>query len=199
SLYTDLDSLNSADDSVIMMTMHSAKGLEFKSVFIIGMEEGIFPSFRSISSDAELEEERRLAYVALTRAKENLYITNCEQRMLFGSTSRNKPSRFINEIPFELTNYVDDTINSKINRGFAPTRVKEPPVITKEMTGVGIKPQADVVSLDFAVGDKVNHKIFGTGLVVSIMPIANDNLVEISFDKVGTKKIMANFAKLKKS
>lgn len=194
SLYTDLDSVNSADDSIIMMTMHSAKGLEFKTVFVVGMEEGIFPSFLSTTSDIELEEERRLAYVALTRAKENLYLTNSAQRMLFGRTTRNMPSRFLKEIPDELVEVIDDTVKAY---GFAARPQKAKPEYKPELEGtVGVKKAVESASINYAVGDMVSHKMFGEGKVISMQKMSNDMLVEVLFDKVGTKKIMANFAKL---
>jgi len=196
SLYTDLDSVNSSDDSVIMMTMHSAKGLEFKTVFIIGMEEGIFPSYLSTSSDEEIEEERRLAYVALTRAKEKLFISNSEQRMLFGRTTRNMPSRFLGEIPNNLVEVIDDTVKAY---GFAPKPKKAKPVYKPELEGtVGVRQEVEKASIDFSVGDTVGHKIFGNGKIVSMKKMSNDTLVEISFEKAGTKKIMANYAKMDK-
>ena len=196
SLYTDLDNLNDAEDKVTMMTMHSAKGLEFKNVYVVGMEENIFPSFLSASSDVELQEERRLAYVAVTRAKEHLYITNSAQRMLFGRTSRNMPSRFFKEIPENLMVIIDETVKAY---GYSPRPEKAKPVYKPEIEGVvGVsKPIAKAV-VDFVVGDGVNHKIFGKGLVQSMTKMSNDTLVEVLFDKVGTKKIMANFAKLEK-
>ncbi len=190
------------------MTLHSAKGLEFPVVFIPGMEEGIFPGTQSIYNPDDVEEERRLAYVGITRAKEKLYLTNARCRLLFGSTSYNAPSRFIKEIPDELIEQTGvtsigagrkssfsfedsdsgfDSFGSgrKINRGFS--------------SGVSAsKPKAAAASVNFKIGDTVKHKIFGTGVVLSIQPIANDTLLEIAFDKAGTKKLMANFAKLTK-
>lgn len=196
SLYTDLDNVNSDDDSVILMTMHSAKGLEFKSVFVAGMEESIFPSFRSTSSDVELEEERRLAYVALTRAKEKLYLINSEQRMLFGRTSRNQPSRFLREIPEDLLEIIDDTLKAY---GFSKRPTKPKPEYKPEIEGmVGVHKKVEKATINFGIGDLVQHNMFGKGKVVSMMKMSNDMLVEVNFDRVGTKKIMANFAKLKK-
>ncbi|MEG2813753.1 MAG: 3'-5' exonuclease, partial [Oscillospiraceae bacterium] len=133
SLFTDLDNINSADDNVTLMTMHSAKGLEFKVVFIVGMEDGIFPSYLSTTNELELEEERRLAYVAITRAKEKLYLTNSSQRMLFGRTTRNMPSRFLKEIPDELSDVIDDTVKAY---GFAPRPVKAKAVYKPEIEGI---------------------------------------------------------------
>lgn len=198
SLYTDLDNLNDSDDRVTLMTIHSAKGLEFRYVFIAGMEESIFPSYLSSNSDEEIEEERRLAYVGITRAKEHLYIINATQRMLFGRTSRNMPSRFLGEIPETLTNIIDDTTRAYGYQSAKPQKAKA--TYKPEIEGtVGVSRQAEKAVINFAVGDSVSHKVFGTGVVKSMTPMSNDVLVEIKFnDKVGIKKIMANFAKLQK-
>lgn len=196
SLYTDLDNLNDAEDKVTLMTMHSAKGLEFKNVFVVGMEENIFPSFLSASSEVELQEERRLAYVAVTRAKEHLYITNSAQRMLFGRTSRNMPSRFLKEIPEELLEVIDETVKAY---GYSPRPEKAKPVYKPEIEGtVGVSRAVEEAVVNFTVGDTVMHKIFGNGKVKAMTKMSNDTLVEVLFDKVGTKKIMANFAHLQK-
>lgn len=201
ALYTDLDNLNASDDSVIMMTMHSAKGLEFPCVFIVGMEEGIFPSFQSLDNQVEIEEERRLAYVGITRAKKDLHITSASQRMLFGNTQRNKISRFIEEIPKEYKNIIDDTFsyynagNTKgVTKGVGTPFVKKSPSLNVD--SVGTKKKVEHISINFKSGDMVSHKIFGSGKVINTTPMGNDTLVEVNFDKIGTKKIMANFAKL---
>lgn len=195
SLYTDLDNMNDDEDKVTLMTMHSAKGLEFKYVFIVGMEENIFPSYMSLTDPEEMEEERRLAYVAITRAKEKLFIANSAERMLYGHTSRNRPSRFLAEIPEELLNVKDDTIR-EFSRN---VMTKSAPITRRPEIGqsVGVAQKA-VASIDYGVGDRVFHKIFGEGEVLSMQKMANDTLVEVNFEKAGTKKIMANFAKLKK-
>ena len=196
SLFTDLDNLNADDDSVILMTIHSAKGLEFKSVFIVGMEENIFPSYQSAQLDDSLEEERRLAYVAVTRAKKQLYITNSSQRMLFGRTSRNIPSRFLKEIPEELLEIIDETTKAY---GFQKRPEKAKPVYVPEIEGtVGVHKAMEEAPIDYTVGDRVEHKVFGIGRVRSMTPMSNDVLVEVEFEKKGVKKIMANFARLKK-
>ena len=198
SLFTDLDNLNEDEDRVILMTMHSAKGLEFKQVYVIGMEENLFPSYQSSTSDADLEEERRLAYVAVTRAKERLFLLSASQRMLFGHTSRNQPSRFLREIPENLLEQHDDAARVFAS---AMSRASKPkPTYTPEIgrsVGVGEKP-AQSGGISYGVGDVVSHKVFGRGTVVSMTPMANDTLVEVRFDTKGTKKIMANFAKLTK-
>jgi DNA helicase-2/ATP-dependent DNA helicase PcrA len=196
ALYTDLDGLNQSDDQVVLMTIHSAKGLEFPVVFLIGMEEGIFPSYNSIQSQAEIEEERRLAYVAITRAKEQLYITSAAQRMMFGNTSRNLPSRFLKELPMEVIDVQDRTVRAYGSNQFSAP--KPSGTVHAPVQPSGISPKANTVVVDFGIGDTVSHKVFGKGMVLSLTPMGNDTLVEIAFEKVGTKKIMANFAKLNK-
>ncbi len=194
SLFTDLDNLNDSEDSVILMTMHSAKGLEFKNVYVIGLEENLFPSYQSASSDNEVEEERRLAYVALTRAKERLFLTCAAQRMLFGHTSRNQPSRFLREIPPELLEQQDHAARS-FGQNIRPERPKH--AYTPEIgRNVGTAAPAQKTGVTYGVGDLVSHKVFGRGRVAAMTPMGSDTLVEVRFDTKGTKKIMANFAKL---
>ncbi|MGI5960207.1 MAG: ATP-dependent helicase [Massiliimalia sp.] len=198
SLFTDLDTLNEDDDKVTLMTIHSAKGLEFPVVFLLGMEEGIFPSYNSIQSQEEVEEERRLAYVGITRAKECLYLTSAAQRMMFGNTSRNLPSRFLKELPADAIETTDRTVTT-----FRAQPVGQKPAHTaktykSEVPSVGTSKAAASAAIDYQVGSTVSHKIFGKGMVLSMTPMGNDTLVEVAFDKVGTKKIMANFAKLTK-
>ncbi|MDD2955106.1 MAG: 3'-5' exonuclease [Oscillospiraceae bacterium] len=195
ALYTDLDRTDLDEDAVILMTMHSAKGLEYPYVFIAGCEEGIFPGRMSMGSPAEIEEERRLAYVAITRAKKRLTITTAAQRMIFGQTVWNKPSRFVQEIPSELMEYTDTTLDRR-RAAVAAHTVPDNVVRTGGMSAVSAAAPGAVA--DIRAGDTVNHRIFGMGLVLSAVPMANDLLVEVAFDKVGTKKLMANFAKLKK-
>lgn len=195
SLYTDLDSLNADDDSVILMTMHSAKGLEFRTVFLPGMEENLFPSYQSSMSETDLQEERRLAYVAVTRAKERLYLLNASQRMLFGRTTRNRPSRFVNEIPQSLIERIDES------RPFGISRPVEKPksVPAPEIKGtVGVHKPAQPAEISYTVGDLVMHRVFGKGRVLSMTRMSNDMLVEVAFESKGVKKIMANFARLQK-
>lgn len=196
ALYTDIDSLNNDADYVVMMTMHSAKGLEFPNVFFCGAEEGIFPGMQAMHNPAQVEEERRLAYVCITRAKKNLYISNAHQRMLFGKTTRNKTSRFLEEIPKDYLDITDDgiivrkPINYKAN-------LEEIQQRNRSLNNISVG-DAEEQSVLFAVGDTIKHKVFGKGIVISITPMGNDHLIEVAFDKVGTKKLMQNFAKLKK-
>ncbi len=203
ALYTDLDSMSDADDCVVLMTMHSSKGLEFPVVFLPGMEDGIFPSSRVLYEPMELEEERRLAYVAITRAKKKLYLTYATTRMIFGMTNRNRLSRFAEEIPADKVERSSEA--GYESRGFGsygsrPERgtVAPPPVRTTPTVGQAPAGRVSSISTSFKAGDRVKHRVFGEGTVLSVTPMGNDNLVETIFDRVGTKKIMANFAKLQK-
>ncbi len=197
ALYTDIDEMNPEDDCVVLMTVHAAKGLEFDNVFIVGMEENIFPSSRSLDSEADIEEERRLAYVAITRARKRLYISSAQQRMLFGSTNFNKPSRFVSELPEET---VDKQAEKTAMDTVKTEHRREPSVspFASQMQKLKEKPAASSSSQSFSVGEKVFHNIFGEGIVLKASQISNDTMLEIAFDRVGTKKIMANYARIKK-
>lgn len=194
ALIADMDSYEQGEDKTVLMTMHSAKGLEFDTVFIVGAEDNIFPSFRSMADPLDIEEERRLAYVAITRAKRKIYITNAKQRLLFGQTQRNKLSRFIYEISPEYVDMQDHS--APINTG----RIKpEKPLGYLQSQGKPLIPKSqDRTDDSFNEGDRVTHKIFGEGTVISATRMGNDILLEIAFDRVGTKKIMSNFAKISK-
>ncbi len=198
SLYTDVDKLEEDSDVVYMMTMHSAKGLEFPTVFVVGMEEGIFPGVRSMNSLEDMEEERRLAYVAITRAKKKLYISHAKQRMLFGSTNRNLISRFAKEIDSDYVERVDSTM--KIADEGNDVIVQSVPKYTlqSELANRKVEQAKKKAEADFSVGERVKHNIFGEGTVLSVKKISNDAMLEIAFDSVGTKKLMANFAKITK-
>ena len=196
SLMTDIDNYDADADTVVMMTLHSAKGLEFPIVFMPGMEEGIFPGMQSMNNPTEVEEERRLAYVGITRAKEKLYMTNAETRMLYGTTARNRPSRFVEEIPEELT----DGGRLKVWR-MAPEPQETVPkhsYMVSHSFGQGGIPMKQS-NEKYSVGDTVIHKTFGTGVVLKAQAMGNDTLLEIAFDKAGTKKLMAKFARLTKA
>lgn len=198
ALYTDLDKLNQQDDSIMLMTIHSAKGLEFKNVFVTGMEEGLFPSYRSMGETSELEEERRLAYVALTRAREKLFVVNSAVRMMYGKTESHRPSIFLREIPEKHIIRIDE--------GVAITQVKpassiKNTILRKETkSGIQTTSQAKTtkVEFDFVVGDKVEHSVFGVGVVLEMKPMAGDTMLQIEFDTVGVKKLMGNYTKLTK-
>lgn len=222
ALYTDLDSA-STDNCVTLMTMHSAKGLEFPCVYVVGMEEGIFPGNRAVGDDEELEEERRLCYVAMTRAKEKLTLTNARQRMLFGRTMPNAPSRFLNEIPAENVNWLSKPSAEPRSRydedyaagygsfgrssGFGSgygsrggsvttgfSGTVARPTHPKTAVSAAAKPAAGKPTLQLSAGDQVNHKTFGDGMVISVTPMGGDALIEVAFEQVGTKKLMLKTA-----
>ena len=206
ALYTDIDSHNPSEDCAVMMTMHSAKGLEFPVVFVVGVEEGIFPGIRAIGEPEEMEEERRLCYVAMTRAKEKLYMTCASQRMLFGRTNSNLPSRFLGEIPPELVEKSGRLPYGERGEGERPAR-KTAPVRRTFDPGFSLGHSAPAASAaapaagqaapaggGFRMGDTVRHKAFGQGLITMVIPMGGDALVEIAFDSVGTKKLMLKSA-----
>lgn len=202
SLMTDVDNLDESVDAVVMMTMHSAKGLEFPCVFLPGFEEGIFPGMQAIYNPPEIEEERRLAYVAITRAKEELTIVNAETRMIFGSTNRNKPSRFCMEIPEELVDRHRAREWKKPEPGTVlPVSYRETRAVSMQAArnfGPAAAARPEKPSVALRPGDAVMHKTFGQGMILSASPMGNDVLLEIAFERVGTKKLMANFARLQK-
>lgn len=201
ALYTDMDNYDEDADCVVMMTMHSAKGLEFSNVFVVGCEEGIFPGIKAIGEADEMEEERRLCYVAITRAKKRLFLSGARQRMLFGRTTANRVSRFIDEIPEEhlekrnIPRGYGYSERSQVQREFAfraqsgqsLKKPVAPPAAPKPKTAG--KPQ-------FSVGDRVRHKAFGDGKLIKMTPMGNDYLIEIEFDSGTVKKLMLRAAAL---
>lgn len=208
SLITTLDDYDESDDHVVLMTMHSAKGLEFENVFIVGVEEGVFPSRNAMFDSAEIEEERRLAYVGITRAKKKLYLTSTVSRTIFGQTQRNMKSRFIEEIDPNFIEEVDDStmgkmmqggtsLSSSAGGGFGQSGVKPNNFGGSGIGATGKKPKANNTGKTYSPGQAVEHKVFGNGRIVKAIPMGNDTLLEIQFQKVGVKKIMANFANLK--
>lgn len=200
SLFTDIDKLDESSDAVTLMTVHSAKGLEFPNVFIVGMEEGIFPGARSMDSPEDLEEERRLAYVAVTRAKKRLYITYAQQRMLFGSTNRNLVSRFVKEIPADYINRIDSTVKTRkaAEDDVIIQNTSKAYTLQSQMASKKIEQAKKNAVVEYAVGERVRHNVFGEGTILSVTKISNDSMLEVAFEKVGTKKLMANFAKIQK-
>ena len=199
SLMTDIDNYDADADTCVMMTLHSAKGLEFPVVFITGMEDGLFPSIASMMNPDEIDEERRLAYVGITRAKEKLYLTKTRSRMLFGSTTYNKESRFVTEIPDELLEKTGDERKTAFGFGGGETvsvGFGKPSYASR--AGTAYRPPAAKAGVTYSVGDTVLHKVFGKGMVMSAEKMGNDTLLEIAFDKAGTKKLMANFCKMEK-
>lgn len=215
ALISDIDSYNEDEDAVVLMTLHSAKGLEFPVVFIPGMEEGIFPGNQSMFSKEDLEEERRLAYVGITRAKKKLYLISSQQRMLYGQTSRNMPSRFLREIPSSVID--DQSVVARRSTGFtsahsgfssgarggssytSSSKIGSARQSSNSAHKFGQAGNAAQKSnVDYKVGDTVSHKSFGTGTILTITPMGGDMLLEVAFDKAGTKKMMANYARLEK-
>lgn len=196
SLYTDMDRADKNTDSVVMMTMHSAKGLEFTNVFIAGMEDGIFPSTRSFENHDDLEEERRLAYVAITRAKRRLFITHTSQRMIYGTTSRNMKSRFLREISPELINNCG--ISGAVKKSAVPVQKTAASIPLQKQLSKPAAVQKPAAKLDLKIGDRIKHTIFGEGDIVALTRMADDMLLEVSFSKTGNKKLMANCGKISK-
>lgn len=202
SLLTDIDNYDSDTDAVVMMTLHSAKGLEFPVVFIAGMEEGVFPGVSVFSNPEELGEERRLAYVGITRAKKKLYLTKTRGRMLFGSTTHNAPSRFLAEIPDNLIETSGDRFSSMSSTpasfGYGKSSLDSSSYnINKKLTPSFTKP-IQKSATTYNVGDNVLHKVFGKGMIVKAEKMGNDTMLEIVFESKGTKTLMANFCKMEK-
>ena len=200
ALYTDLEQYNEGDDAVVMMTMHSAKGLEFPHVFLVGFEDGLFPGMRAIGDAEEMEEERRLCYVAITRAKKTLTICHARQRMLYGRTSAAMASRFLKEIPEECMvkkggyRRVSGPVpgyGSGYSQYSNPVRKAAPKRPESAMVTAA---KAAATYLELNQGDMVMHAAFGRGLVLSVMKMGGDALLEIAFDDIGTKKLMAKTA-----
>ncbi|MBR1456402.1 MAG: UvrD-helicase domain-containing protein [Oscillospiraceae bacterium] len=195
ALYTDLDNYDRDTDSVVMMTMHSAKGLEFPTVFLVGMEESIFPGMRAIGEPEEMEEERRLCYVAITRAKRQLHLVCARQRMLFGRTTANRVSRFVDEIP-------EEHIRKNVPKGYAYRdkgrdlgfAYKAKPSKSYQVHAPVQRASAPVSVPSFALGDNVRHKAFGSGVIVKMTPMGGDYLIEINFEQIGVKKLMLRAA-----
>ena len=221
TLSSDVDNADDSEDSVTLMTLHSAKGLEFPAVFLVGMEEGIFPGYKSIGEPKELEEERRLCYVGITRAKQNLFISCAKQRTIFGSTSCNQVSRFIKEIPKELLEGFNESFedaskktyedyqyewkygNSHVTSYKSDDVKSQKPVMqynfrTAESFLNNITKKADN-SVDISIyraGQRVYHKKFGEGKINYVEAEGDDAKVDITFDKIGHKRLMAKYAGL---
>ena len=202
SLVSDIDGYDENEDSAVLMTIHSAKGLEFPIVFLSGLEEGLFPGMRSMESDDDIEEERRLCYVAITRAKEQLYITKTISRTIHGKTMPTTASRFFREIPVE---YLEDktTLQPKVAKVMQDLGVRNASAPKKEvyMTkgfGSSVKSSGSTDYSKFKAGDAVEHRTFGRGEILKATPCGNDCILEIQFESIGFKRLMAAFAKVKK-
>ncbi len=223
ALMTDIDNFDASADAATLMTMHAAKGLEFPVVFLPGFEDGIFPGYQTMFDPVELEEDRRLCYVAITRAREELYITRARERMLYGKTTRNQPSRFLEEIPPEVKEEVnrcravDDyggfgggrfggsrpgtsrSNDARPAHSAAAFRTTAPaPRSTGGARITVAQSAAKPAAAQWRVGDAVRHMSFGDGTIVGMTPMAGDTLLVINFDRAGQKKLMANYAKLTK-
>ncbi len=221
ALYTDMDTYDRDEDAAVLMTMHSAKGLEFPVVFLIGVEEGLFPGSMSIGDEEEMEEERRLCYVAITRAREKLYVTCAAQRMLYGRTNANLPSRFTEEIPPELLDRRGVTREQREERplwdddgGFRYGSYDRRTGSDRRTGGGGFygkqtapartarpeaqpKPKTVLTApkkADFKLGDRIVHKAFGAGVIKKLTPMGGDALMEVAFDSGETKKMMLRVA-----
>ena len=200
ALYTDIEQYDAGADAAVMMTIHSAKGLEFDHVFLVGFEDGLFPGLRSIGDPEEMEEERRLCYVAITRARKTLDISHARQRMLYGRTNAYLASRFLKEIPEEYiqrkggvriqperSTYGTQPVN-------AQTVARREQIKRSQKSGLTAASAAPKAVLELHKGDMIQHKAFGKGMVLTATKIGNDTLLEIAFDGVGTKKMFANTA-----
>lgn len=194
TLVSDVDSYDENEDAVVLMTIHSAKGLEFPTVFLSGLEEGLFPGPRAVNSEEDIEEERRLCYVAITRAKQRLYITKTTSRTIYGRTTPTIPSRFFTEIPEE---YLEDktTLRPKIAEGFQKMGFYYAPDAKKNQRKPAKISKND---FDYKAGDIIEHRTFGRGEVIKATPCGNDCILEIQFESIGFKRLMAAFAKVKK-
>lgn len=201
ALVADIDRVDedpTAGEEVILMTMHSAKGLEFPVVFIIGLEEGVFPHTRSLMEEDEMQEERRLAYVGITRAEEELYLSNAQMRTLFGRTNMNAASRFISEIPTELIEPLNET---KPKRETFGAKAKVAATTTRSRSQI-VRPTVKTTGgeqIGWAVGDKALHQKWGVGTVVSVKGEGDAKELDIAFPSpIGIKRLLAKFAPVTK-
>ncbi len=204
ALVSDIDNYDEDLDACVFMTMHSAKGLEFPVVFLLGADEGIFPSFMSIYDSSELEEERRLCYVGITRARQKLYITGAFSRTVYGKTSPYQKSRFVEEIPENVYEYSEKTPYKSASMGgfnddYGFTLFERKPKIGGTTLMPSKETKMDLTgNLSFEIGDRVKHKKFGGGLIIAKESVGNDVRYEIAFDSVGKKNLLGLYAKLEK-
>ncbi len=189
ALYTDIEQYDAGTDAVVLMTMHAAKGMEFPNVFLVGMEEGLFPGMRAIGDEEAIEEERRLCYVAITRAKKTLTLCHARQRMLYGHTSANPPSRFLNELPPDCP--VEREYASELAGPYGSFASFSRPV--PRVIPLAAEPIRKNTP-EFRQGDMVYHDVFGVGMVLSVLLTGDDALLEIAFEQQGTKRLLANYA-----
>ena len=188
ALVSDVDRYDESADAVTLMTIHSSKGLEFPVVFLPGMEENVFPGSQSLAMPSEIEEERRLAYVAITRAKKKLIITHARERMLYGMTQRNMLSRFVREIDPQYLDIQKDNTFANMRSSFA-----QPSNTPKYNFNNYAKTEKKAPLVAFSIGDRISHITFGQGVILNVIPMSTDYMYEIAFDNVGTKKLMASY------
>jgi DNA helicase-2/ATP-dependent DNA helicase PcrA len=210
ALIADIDSLEEGTPAVTLMTLHSAKGLEFPVVFLVGMEEGVFPHARAMQSDKEMEEERRLAYVGITRAKDELFLSFAARRTIFGNTQINQVSRFIREIPDELFRSLGSTRKPGVLGAGARvlgrwsrdeySQVEDTWENAQRGTRAAarVKPPSANPDAGYKIGQKVKHAVFGQGVVIGSVGDGEDAQITVAFPKVGVKKLVAGFARLEK-
>ncbi|MDE7360959.1 MAG: UvrD-helicase domain-containing protein [Oscillospiraceae bacterium] len=193
ALVADIDNYDAEADRVSLMTMHSAKGLEFPVVFMVAAEDNIFPSAMCQYNPSEMEEERRLAYVAITRAKKRLIVTHSQYRMLYGKTNNNRLSAFIREIPEELCEK-----HGERPKTFNYSKPERHSFLREETAKMKAQPVTKANDEVFAVGDRVKHNLFGEGTVAAVLQMGNDAMITVDFDTRGQKKVMKNNAKMSK-
>ncbi|MFL6105192.1 MAG: 3'-5' exonuclease, partial [Actinomycetes bacterium] len=216
ALVTDADQVEAGSQSVTLMTLHTAKGLEYPVVFIVGMEENVFPHVRSIGEPRELEEERRLAYVGITRARERLYLTNAWSRTLFGATSYNLPSRFLKEVPEELVSVAPAQAKAAAAGSGPASWGDSSPAFGAGRSSFNARPGAPPVSFDrqptpaerlagrqrgaldlgLAPGDEVVHRQWGKGVVANVSGQGERAMAEVDFPGLGRKRLLLRYAPL---
>ncbi|MDO5015242.1 MAG: 3'-5' exonuclease [Clostridia bacterium] len=197
ALLSDIDSFNESENSVVLMTLHASKGLEFDTVFMTGMENNIFPGEKNMYTTQSREEERRLAYVGITRVKKKLYMTNAMNRMIYGKTTSSLPSIFISEIDPRLISDLSKETGD-FNKYNSSENVPKTFKVLRYNERFKNKKEKTKANVSYAVGEQISHKTFGKGVILNVEKMGNDSLLEIAFDNVGVKKIMANYARLEK-
>jgi len=198
ALVSDIDKYDETADAVVLMTIHSAKGLEFENVFLPGMEEGLFPGMRSIMEQTELDEERRLAYVAITRARKKLTITHTKERLIYGRTGHNPRSRFVDEIPAECLEHIDETPKNTQHYVYTRPAASQNASFTSRSSAYSYTQAGKTLpkTKAFNVGDRVSHLTFGTGVISAVTPMGGDVLYDVEFDSAGHKRLMGSYARL---
>lgn len=203
ALVSDIDNLEENISQVTLMTLHAAKGLEFPVVFLIGMEEGVFPLSRAMMEENELEEERRLAYVGITRAEESLYLTNAFSRTLYGRTQYNRPSRFIEEMDeglLEGKGFIPVAAPSQVRQTFDPKVLKpKARAVAQPVRSTTAKVESGGHLVIWQAGDKISHKKWGPGTIVKVAGSGKDQELDVAFPSQGVKRLLAAFAPIEKA